>query len=50
MFTTKIKFKSINKFPPSKIGDSERVTDFDRGLADPRNIIVLIMSIEDFQH
>jgi len=37
----KMKFKLINKFPPSSIGDTVRVTipDVDRVRGDPRNIL-----------
>lgn len=45
----KMKFRSINKFPPASIGDTVRVTipDVDRGRGDPRNILFAVVSIND---
>jgi len=42
----KMKFRSINKFPPTSIGgDTVRVTipDVDRGKGDPRNILFAVV-------
>jgi len=45
----KMKFRSINKFPPASIGDMVRVTipDVDRGRGDPRNILFVVVSINN---
>jgi len=45
----KMKFRSINMFPPASIGDTVRVTilDVDRGRGDPRNILFAVVSIKD---
>jgi hypothetical protein len=45
----KMKFRSINKFPPASIGDTVRVTvpDVDRGRGDLRNILFALISIKD---
>jgi len=45
----KMKFRSINKFPPASIGDTVRVTipNVDRGRGNSLNIIFSVVSIKD---
>jgi len=48
----KMKFRSINKFPPCNVGDTVRVKlpDVDRSKGDPQNVLFAVVSISDNQY
>lgn len=48
----KMKFRSINKFPPCNVGDTVRVKlpEVDRSKGDPQNVLFAVVSISDNQY